>query len=718
MVVAAAMQANVSHAAVPISSNARVDAELARMSLDDKLALVFSRMGGGFSSVAIPPGALGSAAYLVPPAHLGLPALQITDAGLGVGNPGNVRADGAAVSLPAGLATAATWDLDIARRGGAMIGQEAWRQGFNVLLAGGADLARDPRGGRNFEYASEDPLLTGRIVGNTIAGIQSQHVMSTIKHFAMNDLETSRMTMSADIEDAAMRESDLLGFEIAIEAGHPGAVMCSYNRVNEVYACENDYLLNRTLKQDWHYPGFVMSDWGATHTTVRAAMAGLDQESSGDTIDARPFFGQLLKDAVQHGQVPQARVDDMARRILTSIYSVGLADHPPVKQAMDVGADMLVAQHDEEEGAVLLRNEQNVLPLAPAASVAVIGGHADVGVISGGGSSQVVPLGGNPVKGPGRKEWPNDPVYFPSSPMKSMQAEAPGARIGYDSGEDIAKAVELARHADVAVVFVTQWSYESMDVAGMTLPDRQDALIAAVAKANPHTIVVLETNGAVLMPWLNQTPGVLEAWYPGSAGGPAIARLLYGRTAPSGHLPTTFPVSENQLPRPTIAGVTADNVFEVQFHTDQELLFNEGSDVGYRWFDATHRSPLFPFGYGLTYTSFRHDGLKLNLRGRSVSASFTVKNTGRRPGVDVPQIYASLPGGGGRRLVGWTRISLASGEEKHVAVQVEPRLLARFDKAHDVWKVPNGMFRFWLASSATDATISSPVTIHGWTSAP
>ncbi|PYD48944.1 beta-glucosidase family protein [Novacetimonas pomaceti] len=694
---------------------------LSRMTLQDKLSMVFTIDGGGtMGNAPVPPGGLGSAAYLRTPA--GLPPLQISDAGLGLRNPSHVRPRGQAVGLPSGLATASTWDPDMARQGGAMIGSEAWRQGFNVLLAGGADLTRDPRGGRNFEYAGEDPLLTGRMVGATIAGIQSQHVISTLKHFAMNDLETSRMTMSADIDNAAMRESDLLGFEIAMETGHPGSVMCSYNRVNDIYACENPYLLTKVLKQDWKYPGFVMSDWGATHSSARSALAGLDQESSGDDADARPYFREILARDVKEGRVPASRVDDMARRIIRSMYDVGLVDHPPVMQPLDVVTDTLASQHDEEEGAVLLKNRANLLPLDPNARIAVIGGHADVGVISGGGSSQVDPIGAPPigvVKGPGKKDWPGDPVYFPSSPFRMMQAEAPSAHLTYDPGTNITRAVEAARKADVAVVFATQFTYEGMDAANaMTLDDNQDALIAAVARANPRTVVVMETGDPVLMPWLDNVGAVMEAWFPGSGGGTAIARLLFGRVAPSGHLPMTFPASTAQLAHPDIAGVTATNVFEMQFHTDQELVYDEGSEVGYRWFDRTHARPLFPFGYGLTYTTFSNDGLRVRHHGHDVIATFTVRNTGTRAGVDVPQIYVGLPDGGGRRLAGWQRVTLAPGESREVSVRLEPRMLAHFDVKHNRWDVPSGHYRVWLGSSATDD--SDQVTVHlgGWTMAP
>lgn len=707
-----------SHIAVAQAPAERANQAVKSMSLEEQLAVVYSRDGGGFGAASIPEGALGSAAFLRFPARLGLPNLEYSDAGLGVGDPRHVRPHGVAVSLPAGLTTAATWDPDMAREAGRMIGSEAWHAGFNVLLAGGADLTRDPRNGRNFEYAGEDPLLTGRIVGATIAGIQSQHVISTVKHFAMNDLETSRMTMSANISPQAMRESDLLAFEIAIEIGHPGSVMCSYNRVNDLYACENSYLLTKTLKQDWHYPGFVMSDWGADHTTVRAALAGLDQESSGNTIDSRLFFGKMLAEAVHRGDVPKDRIADMAQRILYAVYDIDLPAHPPVVGPIDVSDDMAVAQKDEEEGAVLLRNVHNILPLRRDMHVLVVGGHADAGVLSGGGSAQVPAIGGNAVPmNDANFPWPGAPVYFRSSPFKAMQALGLGS-VTYEPGTDIPRASNAARYADAVVVFATKWSVESIDSSDMALPERQNDLIAALARANHHVVVVLETGNPVDMPWINDVEGVMEAWYPGAAGGHAIARLLYGRANPSGHLPMTFPRSATQLAHPDIAGVDARTAFDVQFHTDQELFYDEGSEVGYRWFDSQRQTPLFPFGFGLSYSQFRLSNLQLHPGPKTLSASFTVTNTSQREGVAVPQIYVTLPDGGGRRLAGWQRIILAPGKSKATTVALGPRILAHFDAAHDCWRVPAGDFRVRLAETALDDGAARVVTLPSWIMAP
>jgi beta-glucosidase len=402
--------------------------------------------------------------------------------------------------LPSGIATAATWNSDIAFQGGRMIGSEARNSGFNVMLAGGVNLARDPRNGRNFEYGGEDPLLAGTIVGSEIAGIQSNHIISTTKHYALNDLETGRKGHDVIIDHAAARMSDLLAFQLAIERGDPGSVMCSYNKVDGDFACENDWLLNQVLKGDWGYRGYVMSDWGAVHSTTKAVMNGLDQQS-GWPFDDKPYLGSLLKQAIAAGKVPKARLDDMARRIVRSLYATGAADNPVSEGgAIDYAASEAVSQADAEQAIVLLKNEGNLLPLGPnVRRIAVIGGHADKGVLAGSGSSLVYPRGGNAVPGLEPTGWPGPVMYVPDSPVQELQRLAPNASVTFVDGTDPAAAAAAARAADVAIVFGTQWSSESIDVA-MKLDGNQDALIDAVAAANPRTIVVLETNAGVAMP--------------------------------------------------------------------------------------------------------------------------------------------------------------------------------------------------------------------------
>jgi beta-glucosidase len=689
-----------------LSPDQRAELVLKVMTQDEKFRLFRTEFGDRHPR---PAGALGSAGFQPAITRLGLPAIQESDAGLGVAKP----LEFGATALPSGLASAASFDPALAYEGGAMIGGEAHRRGFNVMLAGGADLVRDPRNGRNFEYAGEDPLLAGVIVGNAIAGIQSEHLVSTIKHYALNDLETARNTLSANITRAAARESDLLAFEIAIETGHPGAVMCAYNRINAVYACENHWLLDQVLKHDWHYRGFVMSDWGAVHSAAKSALGGLDQESAGETFDKQVYFDKPLRAAVASGEVPQSRIDDMARRILRSLFAAGAIDHPAKPAPIDFDADRKVAQRVEEAGAVLLRNQDSLLPLSGVESVAVIGGHADKGVLTGGGSSVVQSPQGNAVPGVEPTNWPGPRIYQPSAPLAAIERHAHG-KVNFADGNDIAAAAQLAARSDVAVVFVEQWAAESFDLPTLALPGNQDALVEAVATANPRTIVVLETNGPVAMPWLDHVGAVLEAWYPGAAGGEAIARLLYGEVDPSGRLPVSWPRDESQLPRPHIPGAGLAAIgLPPQGQPAQEVDYNiEGADVGYRWYQRKHLEPLFSFGYGLTYTHFEYSGFVARVEQGRVTASFTVTNRGPREGVDVPQLYVTLPGADEvRRFAGWCRISLKPSQSAHLTVTADPRLLVDFDSHGQRWQRPAGAYLLQLGHSATSFQGQGKVTL-------
>ncbi|MTV37715.1 glycoside hydrolase family 3 C-terminal domain-containing protein [Duganella radicis] len=685
-------------------SDSRLDADqraglaLAAMTQDEKLKLVFGYLGSDMESKKYtrPPESHNQSAgfvYGVP--RLGIPHLWQTDAGLGVASQAGPNAR-SGTALPSGLATAATWDLDGAYAGGAMIGAEARARGFNVMLAGGVNLMREPRNGRNFEYAGEDPLLAGQMVGAQIRGIQSNHVVSTLKHFALNDQESGRTTLNVKIDEAASRMSDLLALQIANEQGRPGAVMCSYNRLNGVHACENAYLLTEVLKQDWGFKGWVMSDWGATHSTIPAANAGLDQQS-GMPFDLADYFGAPLKEAVLNGWVPQGRLDDMARRVLYAMFEHGLVDHQTAAPA-DFKANAAVSLRDAQDGMVLLKNDGNLLPLSRAVKrVAVIGGHADRGVLAGGGSSLVYPEGGNAVPGLEPKTWPGPVMVYPSAPLKAIQQRLPQAQVRFADGADTAAAAKLARNSDVVLVFATQWTGEAFDMPDLALPRQQDALIAAVAAANPRTVVVLETGGPVTMPWLAQVPAVLEAWYPGSSGGEAIASVLFGEVNPSGHLPATFPASVAQLPRPVLDGYpqVEERRFEVDYH--------EGAAVGYKWFDLKGLKPLFPFGHGLSYTRFDLSGLRASVDGGALSASFTVRNSGKLRGKEVAQIYVAPLGAAWeapKRLAGFKKVDLAPGASATATVTIDPRLLAMYDPASKHWKVSGGDYRLTLAADA------------------
>jgi beta-glucosidase len=668
------------------------------MTRDEKLTLVFGYFATDFPPkhyTAPPEGRAGSAGYVPGIPRLGIPPQWETDAGVGVATQGGAAEKRERTALPSGMALAASWDPAIAVRGGAMIGSEARASGVNVMLARGIDLVREPRNGRNFEYGGEDPLLAGTMIGSAIAGIQSNHIISTIKHYALNDQETGRDRLNVTVDHDAARMSDLLAFQIGIEHGDPGSVMCAYNQVDHLHACENPFLLTELLRRDWHWPGYVMSDWGATHSTAAAANAGLDQDS-GFPFDTSPFFREPLRAAIASGQVSGARLNEMAHRILRSMFAHGLVDHPVAPGPIDFAAHAAVTRAAAEAGAVLLKNEGRILPLSPTVrSIAIIGSHADAGVLSGGGSSQVYPVGGNAAPGVAPTSWPGPVVYFPSSPMAAIRAQAPNATIRYASGDDPAEAARLARESDVAIVFAHQWTSESIDTS-LALPDNQDATIAAVAAANPRSVVVLETGGPVLMPWLDRVPAVLELWGPGTAGGQAAANLLFGRVNPSGHLPVSFPRDESQLPRRGVDGIG------VRPEQPIEVAYSEGAAVGYRWYEARGLTPLFPFGHGLSYSDFDYGGLSAAVRG-ALTVSFTIRNTSRVAGAAVPQIYVGPESGGWeapKRLGAFAKVRLAPGAQQRVTLTVDPRLLAMFRGGQ--WNVAPGAYRVMLGASSAD----------------
>jgi len=660
----------------------------------------------------IPDGALGSAAYYPAIPRLGIPGIQQSDASLGVTNPGGVRPGEDATALPSSLLLGATFDVETARETGALVGRQARAKGFAVQLAGGANLVREATGGRNFEYISEDPLLTGRLAGASVAAIQDQGVVSTVKHFTLNGQETGRVMADSRIEEAAHRESDLLAFQIAIEDGSPGAVMPGYNLVNGHYASENAHLITGILKGEWGFDGWVMADWGATHSTGKAALAGTDVQS-GANFDPEPYFGAPLREAVREGRVPQARIDDMVHRQLRTLFDLGVIDHPPVPGGtVDYSADDRIAQRAAERGLVLLKNTGDLLPAPQGLErILVIGRHADVGVLSGGGSSTVTPLGSVVEESGIDRVWA-DRVFHPSSPLHAIRSEAGAARIDFHDGLDIQAAAAAAQGADLVVILAEEWRAEGLDAQGLGLPDGQEALIEAVAEANPRTVVVIQSGGAVGTAWAAKVPAVIAAFYPGGRGGEAIAGVLFGRVNPSGHLPVTFPESIEQLPRPQQQdpATTTSNPNMERLGEIFEVAYDiEGSDVGYRWFDREHHSPAFPFGWGLSYTTFAFSGLTVTTQGSEVGVDLTVINTGPRAGAAVPQVYVSRgtcdrsdPADFAPRLAAFERVHLEPGERCSIRMRLEPRLLARWDEAAGAFNIAGGEYQVRIGGHSRD----------------
>jgi beta-glucosidase len=796
----------------------RADALLARMTLDEKLAMVH---GTGFVMGA------GHAGHVPGNSRLGIPALYLADGPNGVGNGST-----GVTAFPVAVNQAATWDDGLIRQYGKALGREQWGKGHNVALAPTVNLLRVPEWGRAFETFSEDPYLAARVGAAEIKGIQSQHVIATVKHFAANNQEAQRYFIDVQVSERALQELYFPAFKAAVKAG-AGSVMCAYNQVNGDYSCENASLLNDTLKQSWGFKGFVMSDWFATHSTVKAANAGLDMEMpSGTQFGFPEYFTGALKQAVESGQVSTATLDDKVRRILTAMFDAGLFDHPTTgDQSTDVAtpAHRQLARRLSEQGTVLLKNEGELLPLDPRRvnSLAVIGDAAQAGARFGGDGSAAVlasrrvsPLEGltaragkdlrvtyqqgtlglaalplvpttalTPSSGSGtgllatyyaspdftgtpsstkveptldfttpltlgpKVQWsarwtgtlrpPRTGTYrFSLSGAGTARLWINGQQVarlseggewvgnglidlvggtpvsirvdyvsvagalvypsalhlGWQPEQDVLlrQAVEAARNADVAVVFASDLISEGMDRTTLALPGDQDTLIRAVAAANPRTVVVLNTGAAVLMPWLEQVAGVLEVWYPGQEYGHALAAVLFGDVNPSGKLPHTFPARDGQGPIQDASQFPGDGT---AVHYDEELL------VGYRWYDATGQQPLFPFGHGLSYTSFRYDGLEVKRNGEELAVTVRVTNTGKRAGAEVVQLYVESPAAAKappRQLKGFEKVSLAPGESTTVTLTLEDEALASWDTQARRWSRHAGTYTLLVGSSSRD----------------
>jgi len=701
-----------------LSPDQRADLVLKQLTLDEKIGLLH---GNGMAhakqwQMPLTPLSNGGAGMTTGIERLGIPNIYMSDAAYGVRDSGENGRYSTALTSP--LGSASSWSTEAACQYGTLIGRELRAQGYNMTLGGGTNLTRDPRNGRTFEYLGEDPLLAGTLVGNRIKCEQAQHVIGDIKHYALNDQETGRNIVDVKISHRAMQESDLLAFRIGIQIGNPAAVMCSYNRINVDYACENKYLLTDVLHTQWHFPGFVISDWGGTHSTEKASAAGLDNEQP-----MADFFGPKLKEAVDAGRVPISEIDNHARRILRSMFLSGVVDHPLEKGVIDVEDHLDIAQHIAEQSIVLLKNDKAILPLntANVHTIALIGGHADVGMISGGGSAQVDPPGGNIIAPEGHRatHW-QDHIWFPTSPLKALKTALPSVKIDFNPGTDPATAAAFAKSADVAIVFAHQWTSEGMDLKSLSLPDDQDALISAVAAANPHTIVVLETGTAVTMPWLANVAGVVEVWYAGSHGHIALANVLTGKVNPSGKLAMTFPHSEQDLPHPTIpqlakedrgAGSGAVND-RARTASHYSVTYDEGAKVGYKWYEAEHKQPLFPFGYGLSYTTYAYSGLKTDSAAKTVT--FTVKNTGKRAGDEIAQVYATLPRASGetfKRLAGFERVTLAPGESKTLTITLNSQALSIFDEQKEALQLLPGAYKVVAGSSSANTPLEGTLNL-------
>jgi beta-glucosidase len=487
--------------------------------------------------------------------------------------------------------------------------------------------------------------------------------------------------------------------------------MSGYNKVNGEYVSGNDYLLNEVLKGAWGYKGYVMSDWGAV-PSWDYALKGLDQES-GIQMDVKQWgaeaFTDRLRQAYAEGKLPKKRLSDMVRRILRSAYAVGVDQWGPAP-TVDLAKHDAIALEIARQGIVLLKND-GVLPLAPGPlKVAVIGGHAHEGVVSGTGSGAVMPVGGFAgvvkIGGPGVMGGARNLFLYAPSPLSELKKLLPDVQFDFDAGYTPAEAALTAKRADVVIAFGIRVEGEGFDSVDLSLPWGQDAVIDAVASANPNTIVVLETGNPVSMPWRGKVKAIVQAWYPGQAGARAIAGVLTGKVNPSGRLPITFPASLAQTPRPELPGLGT------AWGTPTTIRYDEGAEVGYRWYAQQGIEPLYAFGHGLSYSQFLYRNLKVS-GDETITATFTVTNIGKRAGADVPQVYLTKASGSKRmRLLGFERVELGPGESKEVIVSADPRVLARFDGKAGQWRIAGGTYEVAVAKSAVAPVLTGEAKLN------
>jgi beta-glucosidase len=645
---------------------------LAVMSLADKVHMLHG--------VAIDQSPVPTDGYIPPIRRLGIPPITMSDGPVGIRNGQR------ATELPAPIALASSWNTHLAKTYGALIGRDARALGQDQVFAPALNIDRDPRGGRNFEYFSEDPLLSGYLAGAEVKGIQSQNVVATIKHYVANNSETLRGHTSSDVSDRALHEIYEKNFGIAVSFGHPGSAMCSYNQINGVYSCSDPNTLG-DLRHVFGFTGFVVSDYPATHRT-RDLARGLNVEL--------PKGVHLTLQNVRHAlaakQITRGQIDRRVYHTLKVLFQYGIFDRALITTHLPEARDNRAARRIEEQGAVLLKNANGQLPLGAAQTKIAVIGYPAKQSAQGGGSSRVQPLS------------------IDSGYQGIVDVAGANATVTYDDGSDLNAAAADAGAADVAIVFARDYSKEGADRATLALGGNQNELIRDVAAANPHTVVVLETGGPVLMPWLRRVPAVLEAWYPGARGGHAIARLLFGEVNPSGKLQQTWPVSNTQLPASTPSEFPGVNGQE---------HYSEGVDVGYRWYDDHHQRPAFPFGYGRSYTSFAYSGLRISRTSgtsqQHLTVSFGVRNTGPLAGRDIVQAYVSKPDSAvhtpTRELAGFANVWLAKGASARVHMQIGPRQLAYWNTTQHAFAVQRGRYQISVGGSSRFRPLSARYTV-------
>lgn len=621
--------------------------------------------------------------------RLGIPAFPMTNGPAGAG-PGGASPQLRATALPAPIALAASWDPALAHHYGVIAGEETRDLASDLLEAPDINIIRVPQNGRTFESYSEDPYLDGQIAVAAIRGIQSTGVLANVKHYIANNQEDNRHSIDEIIDERALREIYMPAFQAAVEQGDVASVMCAYPKVNGTFNCENNPLLSGVLLGEWKFRGFVLSDWGAVHSTVPSALGGLDLE-----MPTGIYFSDALRTAIQQGQVPIASINEMLVRRFATMMRFGLFDAKPKQlHSIPVLQDGQASREIAEQGMVLLKNANSILPIDTAhiRSIALLGPDAVRAKTGGGGSSHVIPL-------------------YSIAPADGIEAHMPlQTHLDVLDGSDLDAAVHAAKRDNLVIVMVGDNETEGRDHP-IELPASQNALISAVAAANPRTIVVLKSGSALLMPWLDSVAAVLEAWYPGEQDGNAVADVLFGDVDPSGKLPMTFPASIDQTFARNPDWYPGDG---------HEVHYGEKLDVGYRWYQSQHLTPLFPFGFGLSYTTFSLSDLKVTPvpgKPHAEQATLTVTNTGHRAGAEVAQVYIafpSIPEGDEPplRLAAFRKVTLLAGQSKRITLALDAQSFSYWSIADHGWRVQPGGYTIRAGDSSADLPLQATITMH------
>lgn len=694
---------------------ARVEDLLSKLTTDEKISLLHG--DSKFTTAAIP--------------RLGIPRRWMSDGPHGVRedvgpdtwNPAG-RTDDFSTYMPVNICLASTWNPEMGLAFGATIGQEAKARGKHIMLAPGVNIMRTPLNGRNFEYLGEDPYLSGRMAIGYIVGEQTQQVASCVKHFAANNQEYQRNSIDVQMDDRTLHEIYLPAFKAAVQEANVWCVMGAYNKFRGQHCCENDLLLNQILKRDWGFKGLVMSDWAGTHTTEGAVLRGLDLEMGSNGPYNKYFLADPFREGIQSGKYPMAILDDKARRNLRVMIGSGALD-PQIPGSLNTVQHQNTARKVAEEGMVLLRNEGNILPLDPTKvkSIAVIGENAVRKFASGGGSAgikafyEVTPFEGIVRKVGSRVNVAFSMGYEQPSRRPMGPADAAGVRaegqatgVAATNAARLERAVALAKSCDVAIVFAglnhgRNGDDEGSDRLDMKLPFNQDELISQVVRANPRTVVVLISGSPVEMPWAKSVPGILEAWYPGMEGGNAVANVLFGDVNPSGKLPCTFPAALADSPAHALGAYPGK---------DGQETYTEGLLVGYRWFDSKKVEPLFPFGYGLSYTKFDYSNLRLiSQSGPTMTLQFEITNSGERDGAEIAQIYvqpeqSALPRPI-KELKAFRKVFIKAHQKATVTFELDRRSFSYYDPARRSWVAEKGGYTVAVGASSRDLRLSQTV---------